>query len=289
MSAKINSKSYSIGIDIGGTKMLAILWNGEKAIADYELATPLDNLEHFLIMAKALADPLLERAKKDKVKVVGAGLGIAGVLDSTGRKMLRSPNIPIIDGVFLADKLAEFIGLPVVMDNDADCFTRAEALVGAGKGYNSVYGITIGTGVGGGWWSEGKTNRGAHGIASEPGSMIIDFTNMMTVETAYQKLSQNNPGKMAQEAYRGDILAEKAYSEMGKIFGAALANIVNIVDPDIFVLGGGVIGASDLFFSELKNTMKKYIESSEAVKKIKVVKAKLGVNAGAIGAALLVG
>jgi glucokinase len=283
-----NIKQYTIGVDIGGTKMRAVLWNGEKVVADDELVTPMDSVDHFAVMIKALVDPLLERARTDKVKVAGVGLGIAGVLDSTGRKMLKSPNIPIIDNVNLAERLEKFIGLPFVMDNDAKCFVRAEALAGAGRGYTNVYGLIIGTGIGGGWWIDGKVYPGAHRGASEVDAMIIDFASGLNLEQGFHKLMQNNPGKLSQEAILGDPLAERAFEEFGRHLGIALSNIVNILDPEIFVIGGGVTASSDLFLAAAKKEMKPHINSTEAVKKTKVVKSKLGRNAGAIGAALLV-
>ncbi|PIV51222.1 hypothetical protein CO115_05270 [Candidatus Falkowbacteria bacterium CG_4_9_14_3_um_filter_36_9] len=280
-------KNYTIGIDIGGTKMLAVLFDGEKALADYTLATPKDNLEHFLIMMDALLEPLTDRARADKVKIKGIGLGVAGVIDYNKKIVLKSPNIPIIDGIDFASKLEGKIGLPVAIDNDANCFCRTEALAGAGIKYKNIYGIIIGTGIGGAWWINNGIYLGAHGGAGEPGQMIIDFNDMIGLEAAYHKLTQHNPAQLAEEAYRGDVLAEKVYAELGNLLGTAFANIANLIDPEIFIIGGGAVESSDLFLSNIKKTMKENIISSEA-KKIKVVKSKLGEQAGAIGAALLV-
>ena len=268
--------------------MRAVLWNGEKAVAEDELATPTDTLDHFLIMLKALVDPLLERARTDKVKVAGIGLGVSSVLDSAASVLLGATNLPVINNVRLAEKAAEFIGLPTVMDNDAYCFTRAEALAGAGRGLKSVFGITLGTGIGGGWWLDGAIYKGAHGGAAQIWRTVVDVKEGVWFEAAYHRLTQNNPGKLSQEAILGDPLAEQAYEELGRVLGIGLANIVNTVDPDAFVLGGGVMQSSDLFLPELKKTMKENIDSAEAAKKVKVLKSKLGANAGAIGAALLV-
>ncbi len=282
------NKTYSIGIDVGGTKMRAVLFDGKKVIMDYLLGTPLDNVNHFLIMLKALVDPLKEKAAENKVKVMGVGLGIAGVIDYEEKKMLYSPNIPIIDNVKIPEKLELLIGLPVVMDHDVNCFLRAEMTMGAGENYDNVYGIIIGTGIGGAWWRDGGVYRGSHGGAGEPGRMIIDIEKMMNLEEAYHRLTQNNPGKMAQEAYYGDRLAEQAYAEVGEFLGIAFANIVNIVDPEVFILGGGAIRSSELFFANVKKFMRKHIDSPVSAKKIRVLKSKLKENAGAIGAALLV-
>lgn len=282
----IKNKTYTIGIDVGGTKINAVLFDGEKVVMDYMLATPKDNLEHFLIMVKAVVDPLLERAREMKVVVNGVGAGIAGVFDTSGKKMLFSPNIPTINNVFLGERIEKFIGMPVLIDNDAKCFVRAEALIGAGKNHKNVYGLIIGTGIGGGWWINSSIYQSAHNV-SEPGEMVIDMASNLNIEQSYHRLMQNNPGKMSQEAIIGDPLAEQVYNEFGRQLGIVLANISNIVDPEIFVLGGGAIASSDLFLSIAKKEMKEHINSSDAAKKIKIVKSTLGVNAGAIGAALL--
>ncbi len=282
----IKEKKYFVGVDVGGTNMKAVLFNGEMVLADYLLATPKDSLDHFLVMLVALIEPLLERARKDKVKIVGIGLGVPGVHDYENGRVLKSPNVPILDGVSLAAVLNSRINLPVKMDNDANCFVRAEALVGVGKKYNNIYGITIGTGVGGGWWHRGEVYLGNHGAAGEPGEMVISTETEIGLEEAYHKLTQNNPVGMADEAYRGDVLAEKTYVEVGRIFGLAFANIVNLLDPEIIIVGGGAVGSSDLFLSETYTSMQKHIESTIAQKKIKIVKSKTK-HAGAIGAALL--
>jgi len=280
-------KKYSIGVDIGGTNMRAVLFDGEKIIADYILATPKDDLEHFLIMLKALVEPLLERAESDKVKVKGIGLGVAGIINHKDRRVVKSPNLSIIDDTKLAFQLEAKVKVPTLIDNDANCFVRSEAKMGAGKGAKNVYGIVIGTGIGGGWSNHGKVYRGIHGGASEAGHMVIDYKEGITLEQAYHKLTQGNPASLAEEAYRGDTLAEKAYGEIGHDLGIALANIVNLIDPEIIVVGGGVVESSDLFLKQAKKIMGKYILCPEA-KKIKIVKAGLGVFSGAIGAAMLV-
>lgn len=281
------NKQYTIGVDIGGTNMKAALFDGKEVISDYLLATPKDNLEHFMIMLFALIEPLIEKAKTEKIKIKGIGLGIAGILDIKEEKIIECPNIPILDGIGLADLLWKKTGLPVKIDNDSNCFLRGEMKIGAGQKYKNVYGIIIGTGIGGAWWLNDEIYQGSHRGAGEPGRMIIDLDNDIELEKAYQKLSQNNPANLAEEAYRGDNLAEKSYEEIGRCLGIAFANIVNLIDPEIFIVGGSVVESSDLFFSKIKKTMRAYVMHPEA-KKIKIIKGKLGQEAGAIGAALLI-
>ena len=282
-----DTKIYTIGIDIGGTKMSAVLFDGEKVIADYKLATPKDNIDHFMIMLNALVEPLIEKAKENKVKIIGIGLGVPGPVNYKERKVSVCNNVLIIAGVKIADQLQTKTGLPVEVDNDTKCFVRAEALAGAGQKYSNIYGVIIGTGIGGAWWHREKIYQGAHGGAGEFNKMVIDFESGVGLEEAYHKLTQSNPASLAEEAYRGDVLAEKMFEEVGRDLGIAFANIVNLIDPEVIIVGGGVVESSDLFLPKIKKTMREYIFSPEA-KKIKILKSKLGENAGAIGAALLV-
>jgi glucokinase len=279
-------KSYSIGIDIGGTNMKAVLFDGQKTITDYSLGTPKDSLDHLLIMILALIEPLQKKALKNKAKINGIGLGAAGIIDAENHKIVDSPNLPILNGVNLSEIISQKTALPVKIDNDAECFLRAEATLGAAAKYRNVYGLTLGTGIGGAWWFNGNIYYGVRGL-SEPNRMIIDFMNGATLEKAYQKLAQNNPLNLTVDAYHGDELARRAYEEIGRLLGIACANIVNLIDPEAIVFGGGVMESESLFLPTLKKTLDEHMPSA-SLKKVKLLKARLGNEAGAIGAALLI-
>ncbi len=263
--------------------MKAVLWDGKKILEDYALATPQGNREHFLIMLKALINPLMEKAKENKNKVQGIGVGIAGLCDEKGQKIVLAPNIPILNGFNLSEKLKEEFDLPVLVDNDANCFLRAEVEIGAVKKYNNVLGITIGTGVGGSWWINKEIYKGFRGGSMELGRMVIDSSG--EIEAIYQRLGQGNSGNLAEEAYRGDILAQKTFEEIGYYLGVACANAVNLLDPEAVVLGGGLLEADDLFLPKLRKTAQELIMHPGS-KNIKILKAKLGKSVGATGAAI---
>lgn len=267
--------------------MSAVLFDGKNVIDDYTLATPKESLDQFMVMLRALVDPLLAKAKENKRPIERIGLGIPGVLDSKRRKTFVSPNLEIINNIELAALLETALSIPVFLDNDVNCFLRAEMKLGAGAKESNGYGLTIGTGIGGAWWYGGDVYRGSHGGGGEPGEMIIDFSNQIRLEPAYHKLTQGNPSAMAEEAFRGDVLAEKTFAELADYLGLAMANIVNLIDPEIIILGGGVTESSELFMSRAKKVMKENIFSEESRREIKLSKAKLGQKAGAIGAALL--
>ncbi len=286
----MSQKSYTIGLDIGGSKIAGVLLRRGVVIESSTLATPKDNLEHFLIMAKAVIDPLRQRLEVEKGVLAGIGIGAPGAIDTEKGVVSVSPNLPILNKAKLIDEMRRMFELPdlaMKMDNDANCFVRGEATYGAGRKSKNVFGLTIGTGIGGGWWHDGEIYRGHHGAAAEPGHMIVDFDHLSTLEQAYHKLTQNNPGLMAEEAYRGDILAEKKFSEIGSYLGIALSTIVNLIDPEIIVIGGGFVASSDLFLKAAKENLKKYT-FSPAGRSVKLAKSKLGPLAGAIGAGLLI-
>jgi len=287
-------KNYSIGVDIGGTKMSAVLFDLEKKeiVSDYKLATPTDNLDKFLVMLYALIDPLIERASKDKVEVEKIGMGIAGVMagpteqNKEGRAV-KCPNLEIIENEPLGKTVSEKYNMPVLVDNDTNCFLRAEVILGAGKKSATVVGVTIGTGIGGAIYFNNSLYQGIHGSAGEIGHLVVDTVDGvgLWLETIYQNLTKGNAANMAEQAFNNDALAIKVFEEVGAYVGFALANVVNLIDPEIIIIGGSVMDSSDLFITEIKKSMKKTILSPK-LKRIKVVKGKLE-NAGAMGAALL--
>jgi len=294
--SNIESKkqNYTIGVDIGGTKMSAVLFALEKkeVIADYKLATPADNLEKFLIMLYALIDPLLEKAKKESGEIKKIGVGAPGVIAAPTDKnekgeMLYCNNLAILNSVALGKILADKYKVPVLIDNDSNCFLRAELALGAVKNSANTVGLTLGTGIGGAISIGREIFQGVHGSAGEPGAIVVDVVENipLSLEEIYHNLLQGNPQAKAEEAFNGDKLAIEVCREFGKYLGLALASIVNMLDPEVLIIGGSVMQSSDLFLAEAKKSMKAKILSPKA-KKIKIVPGKLE-NAGAIGAALL--
>lgn len=287
--------NYSIGIDIGGTKMLAVLFDTDTnhTVADYKLATPTDSLDKFLVMLWALVDPLLERAEKDAATVTRIGVAIPGVpaapmADNAEGTVAYCPNLNILNGVALGKHVREKYELPVVIDNDANCFLRAELALGAAQKHSNVVCVTLGTGIGGALSINREVFIGAHAAAGELGHTIVDVVEgePHALEEIYHDLTQGNPEQMAHEAFEGDELALKVYREIGHFIGLALANIVNIIDPELIILGGGVMQSSDLFLKAVRESLQEET-AAPAAKKIKIVPAKLAEDGGAIGAALL--
>jgi len=228
------------GVDIGGSKINIVLWDGKKVIDSWQTSeVSLENLKKGIL-----------RFNTSKV-----GVGMAGVLDYKTGRVLDSPNLKQFEGVCFK----KFLNKNVRFDNDVHCFLRAEAKLGAGKNYQNILAAAMGTGIGGAIMMNKKLFLGKHGSAGEFGFMVLE--NGKGWEKLYQE-TKNNPEGQKQ------------------LHALALANLVNIFDPEIIILGGG--GAS----LPEKTLMEKLILSPLA-KQPKIVFGKLGVNAAATGAALL--
>jgi glucokinase len=286
-----SNKNFRIGIDVGGTKIAGVLLDAKnKVLEEIILATPKDSLEHFVIMMTAVVDPLIKKIEKTKGHLLGIGLGAPGPIDKVKNQVITAPNLSLLNKVKLGELLLKAINKPeikCILDNDANCFVRAEGILGAGAKSNNFFGLTIGTGIGGGWWYNGDIYHGNHGSGSEPGHIIVDFDQLTTLEQAYHKLTQNNPNILAEEAYQGDTLAGQRFQEVGAYLGIVFSTIVNLFDPEMIILGGGALASSDLFLNAAKENLKKHTFAREA-RSVKLIKGKIGPLAGAIGAALLI-
>ncbi|MFA5991604.1 MAG: ROK family protein [Candidatus Doudnabacteria bacterium] len=251
-----------IGLDIGGTKISGILFNGKKVVKELTIKTP-DNLLEFERNLLKLADFLSVGEK-----VTSLGVGMAGLIDSKQGVVRHSPNIKFIKN-FPLTKLFLMNGFKKVqIENDARCFAQAVNLVGEGKKFKNIVCITLGTGIGGGFIFNGQSYHGANLGAGEVGHMIYSGTG--TFEEVFQKARDKNDDQA-----------------MVKIIGALLTNIYRLVDPELVVLGGGV--ATDKkrnFVNKAKIFCAKNLASYK-IKPSNIVVSKLK-NAGAIGAALLV-
>ena len=282
------NKKYIIGIDIGGSKIIVALIKDEKVFYKIKNSTPKNRKEFLNKLEVLISKVILELA--DKKEISGIGCGVAGVLDLGKGIIFNAPNIKILNGFNIKDWLHKKFGCEVKIDNDARSFTRAEYLFGAGRGYKNIVGMTLGTGIGGGIIMNGKVVYGINGSAGEVGHMIInlkeDFENLAGMK-GLRRLGFTDSLKTYQLAKSGDKKARKAFEELGRYLGVGFANIINILDPEAIVIGGGLSGAYKFFLPVAKKTMAKFIVSPESYENVKIFVGKLGENAGAIGAAAL--
>lgn len=254
------SKLYC-GIDIGGTKIKAVLLNGlERQQAKlFSIRTP-RNKKAFLRALDVLAKDICQGRK-----LAGIGVGVPGDVDGRRGILLSARNLAFLGGWrtrFFLKKYAR----RVAIDNDSRCMLRAEALWGAARGRKNVIGIIIGTGIGGGVMIDGKMYYGGRNRAGNFGRMIIER------KKDFEDLANKN-----------------AFLKMGDrsaTIGIGVANLINAFDPDMVVLGGGGITSGAARIDKIRRVARQYLISPPA-RKTPIVKGALGDAAGAIGAALL--
>jgi len=295
---------YSIGIDIGATKISFVLLKEFFIIARKKIKTPKKKSEIIKIIEENIKNLISNISKSE---ILGIGLGIAGPLNKKGDIILNSPNLNALSNLKLSKIIEKDLGIKTKMENDARCFTLAEAMMGAGKGKEIVLGITLGTGIGGGLiMAKVKTKnpkfkiyKGAFGGAGEIGHMVLDLrgpecscgSNGCFEKYASEKFikmkSKIFSVELEEKAKKGDKRAKKIYEEFGRNLGIGLANLVNILDPEVIVVGGGFAKAGDLILGPARKEMRKRVLSTQSRKNVKIEITKLGEFAGALGAALL--
>ncbi len=249
-----------LGIDIGGTKIRAVLLdNKSKRIFAFNIETPNNK--------KVFFKNLEEEIKKvfQNHKVDGIGIGLPGIINAKRGILIKAPHIQFLKN-WQAKKFFLKFNKNIEIENDSRCFALAEATLGAGRNFKNIVGLTIGTGIGGGIIIDEKVYYGENNSAGEFGHIIID--NHKTFEQL-----------AAKEAFI-------KYGDRSEIIGIGIANIINILNPDIVILGGGGIISGKVKSEIVKRTAKKYIMSPSA-KNTPIVQGKLGEDSSAIGAALL--
>ena len=286
MGARLDQKKFLIGLDIGGTKIEAIFWSAGKIARFEKIITP--KTKH-VFLEKIFQ--LIRRVAAGK-NIAGIGIASAGAIDHTAGKILNSPNLKFLNGLRLGDVVGRKFSKPTKLENDANCFLLAEWFFGQAKNKKNVIGLTIGTGVGGAVLIDGKLLRGTHGAAGELGHILISYTKheTLTLENAisshgFRRLGVLHPKAAQDEAERGDKKASAVYHQVGCYLGAGLASLVNIFDPELVVIGGGVARAGKLLLDPAKTEMKKYtLLPGSKLPSIKISKLE---HAGALGAVSL--
>ncbi len=304
---------YVFGVDIGGTTVKLGLFNIDGEVLDkWEITTRKEDGGAYILkdIAESVEAKMAEK-NIDKSDVTGVGMGVPGPVKEDGTVM-KCVNLGW--GMFnAAEELSGLLGLPVKAGNDANMAALGEYWQGGGKEYKSIIMVTLGTGVGGGIIINGKMMAGVNGAGGEIGHMTVDLAEQDKcncgkkgcleqyasatgiVRLANRALqSSDKPSKLrdvktisAKEIFdaakEGDELAQSLAEEHGKYLGLALANVACVVDPDAFVIGGGVSKAGDI----LIDITKKYFEefAFHACRNASFKLATLGNDAGIFGAA----
>ncbi|RMF59543.1 MAG: ROK family protein [Calditrichaeota bacterium] len=292
--------SYKLGIDLGGSKIEgAILSERNEVLFRERVATEQEKgYAHILNRIKALYDKMVG-------EIGGAshtfGIGTPGAVSpKTG--LLRNSNTLCLNDRPLAQELEKLLGRPVVMQNDANCFALAEAVLGAGVGHHLVFGIIMGTGCGGGIVCGGEVRTGPHAIAGEWGHTSIDPDGEQCwcgsrgcletiisgggLEQLYRK-QFGRPRKLADIVadYRAGRERETGFMQtFFANFGRGVANLINVLDPDIIVLGGGLSNIDELYTEGVSEVAKRVFSDYLTTP---IVKNRLGDSAGVLGAAMV--
>lgn len=291
------------GIDLGGTKIEGAVVpsaSDTEVLCRLRVDTEADQgYEHIVDQVGVLVERMEEVAGPRPSRI---GIGHPGVVDPT-TQLLKNSNTQCMNGKPIKADLERKLGVKVEMMNDANCFALAEALLGAGKGGSVVFGVIMGTGVGGGIVIDGKALYGAQGIAGEWGHNVLDPEGPQCycgkrgcVETLLSGPSLQRyysekwgehvsmPEIMRRYERGGDPHAIETVDRLVTNFGKAIAYIINILDPHYVVLGGGLSNIPLLYTRGIEEAAKSVFNNRFETK---IVKHKLGDSAGVFGAAML--
>ncbi len=299
--------NYIIGIDLGGTNLKIALFDrrfkfkSKEFLSTGEFSRP-ENLISGLVAAVL---KIIQDNNFKKLDILGIGLGLPGPIDVEKGLVHFFPNIPGWRNVPLRRILEKKIGLPVFIDNDANLMCLAEYKLGAARGARNAVCLTLGTGVGGGLIIEGELFRGSSFAAGEIGHMPINekgpacgcggqaclesYIGNRRIAGIIKKVFQKDISleEVSLLARKNNKKAVMVWEEVGTKLGLCLVGIVNLLNPDCIVIGGGVANAGRVLFDKIEETIISRAMVVQA-RKVKILKAKLGNDAGMLGAALLV-
>jgi glucokinase len=312
-------KPYLIGVDLGGTNIKAGIYKNNNFESVKLLSIPTEASKgsaHVLTRLRQAVALLMEETNLTLDIIQGMGIGVPGLLDPVEGLSILSPNFPDWDHVHIINEMKYYYDFPVYIDNDVRVNLYGEWLHGAGRGCNNLFLITLGTGLGSGIVSGGKVMYGASFSAGEIGHMnmyrsgrpcrcgssgclgrYVSAVGM--VNTMKEKLNEGRASiirewapdidgitaHMISEAYDyGDSLAIEVMHETGTLLGFGLANVVNMLNPELIIVGGGMSAAGNRLLDPVRETINQHALKLSG-SKCRIVQAELGNEAGTLGAA----
>lgn len=309
----MGEQPVAIGLDVGGSKVAGVLMSGDGSVrASVLQASPAEDVEAMLETVVFVAERLRTEGPGAAV-----GVGAAGMVEHETGVMRWAPNIAWRE-IRLRDLVQERIGLPCVVDNDANTAAWGECLYGAGRGLRHMLLVTVGTGIGGGLIQDGRIYRGAHGFAAEIGHVIVEpdgppcgcgnrgcweqvaggqALDRLAVEAARRDpdgpIGRATRGStpagpdVVAAAAAGDPVAVKILETVGRRLGEGLAGLANVLDPEAIVVGGGVAEIGPPFLDPARARFVETVEAPHHRPEVPILPALLGNDAGAIGAAAM--
>ncbi len=300
------NSELTIGIDLGGTRIKAALV-GDNGRLTHELNEPSLLHEDYSQLIERLGKLIEELLSVSSAEVTGIGLAVAGLMNRKRKIVVASPNCPPLIGESLPADLTAKTGLHTIMDNDANMMAVGEGICGAARGSRHYVALTLGTGIGGAVISGGRLIRGIDGGGGELGHIPIDrrkgplcgcgargcLEAYIGRDGTRRFISRNMPRfretgmkDLTRFALEGDEEAQKIFTFIGETLGVAVAGLVNIFNPDLVVVGGGVAAAAELFFAPLREEIRKRAFKAYQ-SSLEIKPAELGNWAGVVGAASL--
>lgn len=316
------SKTVYVGVDLGGTKILAGVFSGQlRLLASAKSSTKADRGPKTVIerIARTIRDAV-DEADLDLKTVKAVGIGAPGSIDPEQGRVIFSPNMPGWEDIQLKKELEKHLDLPVFVENDCNVCTLGVHVAELGAKAKHLVGIFLGTGIGSGIILDGRLHSGFNRTAGEIGHMVLEVGGpkcgcgnrgcfeALASRTAIFRRIQNavkdgektiltdllgddlgdlRSGDLRKALKKGDKLAEKVVEDAAEYTGIAVGNIINLINPEYIVLGGGVIDAlEDEMMAIIVETAHDYAMTG-AAKGVQIVASKLGDHAGITGAAAL--
>lgn len=309
------SEKMLAAVDLGGTKIFTVIADQKlNILARQRIKTPADQSAGILIkeMVQSVLDAL-QSVGAEKSDLEAVGVCAPGFFDWQDRILLDSPNLPYLNNVPLEKVIGEELQVPVVAENDANAAALGEARFGAGKGSKDVVFVTVSTGIGAGLVLDGKLYRGSRGFSGEIGHMAVKWDGPLcgcgrrgcleavssgtaiarsakeavlagekTILTALAEKKEISAKDIFAAAAAKDPVAEKIVEEATHYLGIGFVNTVNMLNPAVLVVGGGVAEAGEALLAPLRQIIADHAVSHIA-KTVALRKAELGTEAGAIG------
>ena len=289
------SEQTVIGVDLGGTKILAALISSDGEVEHHtQCPTPIGSQTDLLAALDGVVEELVGEG------VTAIGFGIPSRIDQRNGRVVASVNIPLADLDF-RDRMSQRFGLPVGIDNDANAAAIAEWKIGAGRGTSDMVMLTLGTGVGGGLILGGKPYRGSTGASAELGHVVIVHdgrpcscgghghiesyvSGQAASELAREVFGPESDARdLVQRGLKGDEQAREILADIGDHLGSAVAGMVNLFNPELIVIGGGFAAAWHFLHGPAETRIREET-LSPAREQVRLARAQLGTVAGVVGA-----
>jgi glucokinase len=304
-----------IATDLGGTHLRAAAIDRSGRIYErIKLSTPNKGPAEELVNALVQAAETLRLETKDKGIIKALSVAVPGSVNFKEGSISQAPNLPFLNDFRLADAIKERLSVPIILENDANAAAIGEMWQGAAQNYKTLLCLTLGTGVGGGIVLDGEVWRGLDGMAAEIGHLIIEpeghpcgcgsrgclevYASATAIVRMARELLPNYSDSLlskvdkitAEEVYNcgihGDALSLEVFKKMGYYLGIGLTSLINLFNPEMIVIGGGVADGWEMFINHAYEQIRTRAFKIPA-KRVQVVPAKCGDDAGILGAAYL--